>query len=205
MSWLSKPAIITSLLLLSACGFQPLYGKPDSTPNAPNSQLNAGVKVDPIPGHLGQIFKNHLEDQLTPSGGLPATPAYRLVVKMDYINVPISVARDGTVSRYNVNFNSDYVLIRTSDQKPVTSGSIAYLTSYNNLTNIYFSTYESQQDALKRGTEAMAELYRQRITAYLDSGAPVADHIQMPGAKPVIAPDSLLRQEQGTTINLNQN
>jgi LPS-assembly lipoprotein len=208
MSWLNKrnlPLLFALLLpvALSACGFQPVYGTPKGT--TPDSRLNAGVKIEPIPGKLGQIFKNHLEDQLSPAGGIPASPAYRLVVKMDYVTVPISVARDGTVSRYNINFNSDYVLYRNADDKPITSGSIGYLTSYNNLTNIYFSTYQSQDDALKRGTLSLAVLYRQRIISYLDEGAPVAPVIHLPGKKDPIPADSLLRQQQGTSINLPQN
>lgn len=204
MSWRSKALLLCLPFLLAACGFEPLYGKPPITENAPDSRLNAGVKIDSIPGHLGQVFKNHLEDVLNPGGSLPKAPAYRLVANIGYITVPVSVARNGTVSRYNLNFSSDYVIIRTADEKPVTSGSVSYLSSYNNLTNIYFATYQAQQDALNRGTQALADLYRQRITAWLDSGAPVSDHIVMPGKKTPIPEDSLLRQQQGTTINFNQ-
>lgn len=201
MSWPYRTiAVILLPLWLAGCGFHPLYGK---TSASPDSRLLAGVKIDTIPGRLGQIFKSDLEDKLNPSGVTPSNPGYRLMVKLDHINIPISVARDGTVSRYNINFTSEYVLFRTADQKPVTSGKIGTITSYNNLTNVYFSTYVSEQDALKRGTIALAELYRARLATYLESGAPVADHIDMPGkGESVISPDSLLRQEQGTTINM---
>lgn len=200
MSWQSKAALFFLPLWLAGCGFQPLYGKHNTS--APDSKLLAGVKIDTIPGQLGMIFKNQLEDKLNPSGGMPAKPAYRLAVRMDHINVPISVARDGTVSRYNINFNSDYVLYRTADDKPVTSGSLSYITSYNNLTNVYFSTYVSEQDALKRGTTQLAELYRERLATYLDNGAPQDAVIKLPAKNSPIAPDSLLRQQQGNTLNL---
>ncbi len=199
MSWQRNLAIVLLPLLLAACGFEPLYGQKDASSN---SKLKAGVKIDPIGGKLGLTFKSKLEDTLNPSGGMPATPSYRLVVKLEHLAVPISVARDGTVSRYNVTFSSEYVLYRTADDKPVTSGQIGYLTSYNNLTNVYFSTYVSEQDALKRGTIALAELYRARLATYLDEGAPQAEVIHMPSKKPSLDPNNILRQEQGTTINM---
>lgn len=206
MSWQRKSSpvfaytcALLASLTLSGCGFEPLYSKEKSEQH---SELSAGVKIDSIPGRLGQIFRSKLEDSLNPSGGIPNKPAYRLQTKIDHINVPISVARDGTVSRFNIHFNSEYVLIRTEDQVPVTSGKLSYITSYNNLTNVYFSTYVSEQDALKRGTTALSELYRQRLSAYLAKGAPVDAIITMPGKGSPIPADSLIRQQQGNTINL---
>lgn len=195
------------LLGLGGCGFQPLYGAAATSDSA--SELLAGVQLDPLPGRLGQLFASSLEDRLHPSGALPPRPDYRLSVKLDHMSIPISVARDGTVSRYNIHFNSEYVLYRIRDQQPVTSGRLSYITSYNNLTNAYFSTYVSEQDAQKRGVVALAELYRQRLVTYLDQGAPqqpvrALSPDSPPHASPgsSLVPDSLLRQKQGTTINL---
>jgi LPS-assembly lipoprotein len=207
MSWRNRLAsallpLSVSLCLslsLAACGFHPLYGAAATA--APESELLAGVSIDTIPGRLGQLFKSTLEDRLHPSGAIPPSPDYRLSVKLDHVNIPISVARDGTVSRYNIHFNSEYVLYRTRDQQPVTSGRLSYITSYNNLTNVYFSTYVSEQDAQKRGVVALAELYRQRLATYLDKGAPQEPVRPLSPDSP-LAPDSLLRQKQGTTINL---
>ena len=120
-------------------------------------------------------MKAALEDRLNPEGAVPPNPAYRLSLTFTNSTVPIGVARDGTVSRYNVYLTSHYTLYRNADDKAITAGDLSYVNSYNNLTNQYFSTYVSEQDALKRNVTELAELYRQRLTAYLDAGAPEED------------------------------
>ena len=159
-------------LLLTGCGFQPLYGKKTSDKDI--SKVFAGVKVDDIPAKNGQMLRIKLEDKLNPDG-IAAKPEYRLHVIFRSSVTPIGVARDGTVSRYNVYLTSKFVLYRTSDDKPVTSGDIGYVDSYNNLTNAYFSTYISSEDALKNGVNEMSELYRERLSSYFNEGAPVQD------------------------------
>lgn len=187
--------------LLCACGFEPMYAKPSDAQKGSASQVHAGVVVDPLPGRAGQIFKSSLEDLLNPDGTV-TDAAYRLKASLKHVSIPISSARDGTVSRFNINFASQYVLYRRSDNQPVTSGTINYVTSYNNLANSYYSTYIAEQDALKRGTSALSELYRQRLAMYLDAGAPQSPNIVMPDDRPLLAPDEMLRQQQGNTINL---
>ena len=157
-------------LLTSACGFHPLYGKKTSEDDS--SKVFAGVTIDSMPGRTGQMLKSTLEDQLNPKGATPPNPAYRLNVSFHSSVVPIGVARDGTVSRYNVYLTSKYVLYRNSDGKAITSGDIGYVDSYNNLTNAYFSTYISEEDAFKNGITQMGELYRERLSSYLNEGAP---------------------------------
>ena len=193
-------ALLILPLALASCGFEPMYGDRANKSSGSGSQALAGVTVAPIPGRIGQVFKTSLEDLINPAG--PQGPAsFRLQATINHIIVPISVARDGTVSRFNVNFTSEYALIRIKDDTPVTSGTLTYVTSYNNLANSYYSTYIAEQDALKRGTTSLAELYRQRLAVYLDAGAPKSDDITMPSSKNPITPDTLLQQKQGATIN----
>lgn len=162
-----------SAFLLSACGFTPLYGKKDS--GAAPSAL-AGVKIDPIDGgRMGQQFKIALEDSLNPGGAVPASAPYHLTATLVSAEAPIGVSTDGTVSRYNVYLDSTYILFRTSDGEKVSTGKVRQISSYNNATNAYFSTFVSQQDAIKQGVEELSEIYRERLIAYLtgpDSGKP---------------------------------
>lgn len=175
----SKYLIPALCLLLSACGFEPLYAKKDTHDV---SKVFAGVKVDFVDsGHPGQQLRAKLEDSLNPDGALPVNPAYRLTVTFTSSAVPIGVARDGTVSRYNVYSNSHYILYRNSDNKAITSGDVSYVNSYNNLTNEYFSTYVSSEDAVTRNIDQLGELYRQRLTAYLEEGAPEQEIKQATG------------------------
>ena len=169
MSWRNSVLLLVMPLLLSACGFQPLYAKKSSTDV---SKVFAGVKVDSVSGRSGQIFRSELEDKLNPHGDIPAKPLFRLAATLNNNVVPIGVARDNTVTRYNVYLSSHYILYRIADDKAITSGDITFTNSYGNLTNAYFSTYVSADDAMKRGIVELSELYRLRLAAYLEEGAP---------------------------------
>ena len=163
--------LLFSVFCLSGCGFHPLYGQ-KTDPND-QSKVFVGVKIDPIPTHLGQMLQNGLEDKLNPHGDIPARPEYRLQVVLNKQESAIGTSRDGTVSRYNVYLTSHYVLYRISDNKQVTTGDISCVGSYNNVTNAYFSTYISEQDSYKNGIAQLSDMYRDRIGSYLSRGAPV--------------------------------
>ena len=173
MSLPARIFFIASLLLLTGCGFTPLYGKKD---NGAAPSVLAGVKIDPVSnGHMGQQFKIALEDNLNPGGAVPANAPYHLTATIISAEAPIGVSNDGTVSRYNVYLDSTYILFRTSDGAKLTTGKVRNVSSYNNATNEYFSTYVSEQDAIKQGIQELSEMYRERLIAYLtgpDSGKP---------------------------------
>lgn len=173
--------------LLAACGFEPMYAKQSGKQNA----LLAGVRVEGAPpGRLGQQFRIALEDQLNPEGVMPVDPLYRIQVTFDHTEAAIDTARDGTVSRYNVYLNSNYKLYRISDGVLMTSGSLRHVSSYNNITNEYFSTYVAQEDALERGIVELGKLYRQRLAVYLtqNGGNPKPQVNAVPDAPPPPVP-----------------
>lgn len=181
---------LASCLIIAACGFRPMYAesaKSDATP----STIFAGVRIDPIPGggRMGQQFRINLEDRLNPGGTVPPNPAYRLSATLRSRPQAIGIARDGTVSRYNVYLDSEYALYRLADGEKITSGKVRHVSSYNNLTNIYFSTYISEQDAIRRGVEELSEIYRARLGAYLDEGAPHRQTVkELPAPDPIPSP-----------------
>jgi LPS-assembly lipoprotein len=148
------------LLSLAACGFQPMYGEQNQ------QALSAGVQIAASKDAMGQQFQQNLEDRLNP-GGMPAKPAYRLSVTVGSVTSGMGVARDGTVSRFNVTLRSGYVLLRLSDNVEIQRGEIQHVSSFNNQANQYFSTYISEKDAISRGITELSELYRQRIGALL--------------------------------------
>jgi len=151
-------------ILLVGCGFQPLYGK--NKPDAGQAMLG-GIQVEPVSGRPGQLFTIELEDQLNPGGVVPSHPRWRLATSLTLREVGIGVARDGTVSRYNVYLDSNYQLYRVADNQLMTSGNLRHVSSYNNILNEYYSTYVAQEDAYKRGVTELAQLFRQRLGSYL--------------------------------------
>ncbi|MCE2927577.1 MAG: LPS assembly lipoprotein LptE [Rickettsiales bacterium] len=154
-----------STLLLTGCGFQPMYG---ARQEAGKSAI-AGVSVEATAQdrRTKQQLQISLEDKLNPTGAIPANPTYRLVADVSSSVSGIGVSRDGTATRYNVNLTSSYQLYKTGEEKPVTTGTLRHVSSYNNLPNQYYSTYVSEQDAIRRGIGELAEMYRQRLSPYL--------------------------------------
>ncbi|MDE3060084.1 MAG: hypothetical protein KGJ06_03650 [Pseudomonadota bacterium] len=169
-----------ALATLTACGFHPLYAQREGE-NTPAMDMLASVRIEagggPTLGRLSQEFKQDLEDRVNPGGSIAAAKAYRLEVLLNSTTSAIGVSRDGTVSRYNVYLSSQYKLYRLADNKLMTIGALNHVSSYNNIINAYFSTYVSEEDATRRGVQELAELYRQRLAAYFEEGAPIQENL----------------------------
>ncbi len=155
-------AILLSALLLSACGFEPMYarksGETSTSPLLP-------VSVDPIDaGRMGQLYQIALEDKFNPAGSGAEQP-YGLTADITRKLTPVIVRPDGTIQRYNVLLQSKYQLYRKQDKKPLTSGEVHYLTSYN-ITDDHYSTYVGKNDITANGVAELAENLRLRLSGY---------------------------------------
>ena len=169
--WRSRNALClcgVALLFLSACGFQPVYGKKATQQAAsfPDVEVvfNSRIKED-------RDFQFALQTRLNPDGR-EASPLYRLEPQLIISEAAIDVARDGTVSRYNLSLDSAYVLYRIRDNAVMAKGSIRQVSSYSNIVGAYYSTYIAKEDAIKRGLVELAEMYRQRLTPLLSAPDP---------------------------------
>ena len=156
---MSKPAVIAGgvllPLLLSACGFHPMYGR--SVGPALSS-----VYVEPIAERDGYELRNTLIDALQ-SDGDKAGKIYNLKVTLNESSQGIALQNDATITRYNDRLEARYTL---SDMRGnvLTSGTQTELSAYNVVQSPY-ATLTAQQDASKRAAQDVAE----RI--HLDLGA----------------------------------
>jgi LPS-assembly lipoprotein len=176
-------------LLLAACSFHPLYG--NARPQT-GTALLSGIKVDPVSSRSGQLFTMELEDQLNPGGAVPSDARYRLTATLVAREIGLGAARDGTVSRYNVYLDTNYQLFRIADKKLMTSGHLTEVSSYNNITNQYYSTYVAQEDAYKRGVTELAQLVCQRLGSYLteNGGDPTPQVAPPKEQQPLVLPEN---------------
>ncbi len=150
-----------AVFLLSSCNFRPVYGKIDN-----QQQAALGIEIEAPSDAAGRQFKQSLEDLLN-HGITPQKPLYKLKVTINISYGAMGVARDGSISRYNAFFVSQYILSRISDGKIIKSDVVQHVGSYNNQTGAYYSTYIAQKDAMKRGIVELSELYRQRLNHLL--------------------------------------
>ncbi len=161
LTWLP---VVGMLLLASGCGFHPMYG--DHSALAEESPLSGNLVIAPIPGREGQIFRNALEDRLNPEGISFAHPEYMLKVSMDKNLIPAVIKADGTIQRYDVQFMTNFSLIRIAGNKTLLTSTLSRTGSYNVTINANFATYEAEQDVIDRTLQEIAEDYLLRITSY---------------------------------------
>lgn len=162
-----------STLLLSACGFQPLYGKHDrQSADGQAGAILQRIKVvasagEPAQRALAEQFKRDLEDRLNPGNHPRSAGAqdYTLSVGIGAQEGALAVSKDGTISRYNVTISAGLTLTRP-DGQTVFYTTARRVSSYNNVTGAFFSTYVSSQDAISRGVTDLAEDVRMRLAAF---------------------------------------
>ena len=151
-----KKYILLPLLLIAACGFEPLYVEKkhdnlwyfDGEFDTSISQEMAKVKVEPISDRFGQLLRNDLIDLLSPKGQ-PKKPKYRLFVKLDSKTETNQALRsDITATRKMVKYHVTYYMM--SGNEVLNGDSVAY-SSYDILANPYSTTMakkKGDQDAV---------------------------------------------------------
>lgn len=160
--------VLSIIFLLSACGFEPLYG----TQKDGDAGILYQVDVDPVivnnaGGRAGQVLHSALEDRFSPAGPRPDAP-YGLQVSIGKSLVPVVIEPDGNVLRYNVLLNAHFRLYVKSVGKEVFAGSTSRISSYN-VSDSDFSSFIAERDATERGLRELAEELRLRISAWYET------------------------------------
>lgn len=172
--------------LLSACGFEPVYGTRTRASGADMSQVSVVITPDvPEQRKLAEQLAYDLEQRLRPGGRLANAPVYALKAQFQVAESGLAVSRDGTYSRYNVTVSAIFSIERLSDGAVLLRDTAQRTGSYNNLTNAYFSTYVSAQDATERTITELAEDLRMRVVSFLAQPAEALKPL------PAAAPKSL--------------
>lgn len=157
--------ILAVLFALTACGFEAVHAKrgprvPGSNSTAQSALQSVDVVVDR--SRLGQLLKAELEDQLNPTGERSAK-RYQLRISLKENKGGIFINPDGTSSRNDIRFNSDYRLIPIDGKEDIDTGNINRVSSYNLSDQADYATYVAEQDARKRGIVELARAYKLRL------------------------------------------
>lgn len=160
------------ILLMSGCGFEPLYVQRDKagswyfggkTDVSITSEM-ASIKIEPIANRFGQMVRNMLLDSLTPKGA-PQNPQYRLKVELKSRSiVQQAMRRDITATNERVAYKVVYELFGENNKKLLSGNSVAYV-SYDIMDNP-FSTTMAQKKTEADAAKIVAEDIALRIGAY---------------------------------------
>ena len=163
--------VLMGCLMLSGCGFEPLYGEKPAGSVA--TAVRGNIIIDPINGgHEGQILKIALENKFNPESLDASNAQYHLSISIAKNRIPTVVKSDGTIQRYDTRFDSQFKLFKFAEDKPILTGSLIRTGSYNVAVNANFATYEAEQDVIERTLKEMAEDYVLRVSGYLTSKDP---------------------------------
>lgn len=156
-------AVLAVMLLLSGCGFHPLYGPAENGAASPTERM-ATVQIAPLPDRIGQQLHNLLRDRLNP-GGQPRKPDFELRIDLIESRQELSIRKDETATRANLSLTAQFVLHEIATSEVVLRGQARSVNSYNILTS-QFATTSSELNARKRGLREVSEDIRTRLGIY---------------------------------------
>ncbi len=161
--WLSKFFFsLIILLLVGACGFQPLYGKTGS--NAKVQAQLSQTYVLPIDGRTGQILRNNLLDRVTPNG-VPANALYRLNVRIISEKKGVAIDKTASTNRYNLNLRAKYTLLDRTGKIAYYDGVAQSISSYN-IVDSDFANLSAEKNAEKRSAIVLAEEIHRQLSVF---------------------------------------
>jgi len=163
-------AVLVTALVLSACGFRPLYGTYGNNPGA--SRIFSSVYVEPIEQDVGYELRNSLIDLLDASGR-QRDMRYRLKVDVKEQLQGAALQGDATITRYNYTLTANYALLNSKSGNAITQNEVSSLVAYNVVSSPY-ATLVAQKDAQRRAADELAERIRLDLGVYFAKATGVA-------------------------------
>lgn len=156
---MGRGLLLSIVLGISACGFQPLMsGENTST----RHQLEQ-IRVEVIADRSGQILRNYLLDDLTPRG-VRGSAAYRLLVQLYEPRREVAIRRDDTASRLAYTAAATFQL-QDSTGRIVFSGHSQSETTFA-VTNSEFATLSGLTGARDRVLQEVSADIRQQLAGF---------------------------------------
>lgn len=162
-AWLRGLICLTVVLLLPACGFQPLYGT-SGLDNASVSAKLAGVSIPEQSTRSGQLIRNAMLSAIAPAGTY-AHAAYRFDMTPKDNEQDSVEARNTDVLRVSYRLNVSFDLVDISTGKSVYSGKTFSYVSYDR-TGTPFANEQARTNAEDRAAQEVALDMRTRLAAY---------------------------------------
>ncbi len=155
------------IVLLSACGFQPLYYR-DGVRETIREDLSA-VFVRPIEDRIGQQLRNKLNDTLNPTGTQGAK-MWDLDIELTESTEKISLESTSFSTRANLTVSATLTLTPVDSELLDThSGSVSAISSYNIVDSDY-ADIVAERDAQSRAVVSLSNDIRRQVALWLRGG-----------------------------------
>ncbi|MDN6714351.1 MAG: hypothetical protein L0L41_07020, partial [Acetobacter sp.] len=170
---LAATALMAAPLLLSGCGFKPLYGEEKGAVDV-TAELK-DIYVANIPQRFGQQIRLALQSQMAGDG--PEDPRkYKLVVQPTISGEAIDIHGDNTTGRTRMLATAHWQLL-TIEQTPqlITQGYAQTLDGYTNTYEQYFAQTLNMESTMGRSAQALGEQITQQVATWFKTHATPAD------------------------------
>ena len=148
-------------LVLSGCGFRPLYGRRGSGPAALEM---AAVEIGLVRDRLDQNLRNDLIERLTPFGE-PAQPRYALSIQTSQSSSALAIQSDSTITRYNFTVSATFTLTERASGRILFRGNARAIGSYDAIRSD-FATLTAEKDSARRTVREVSEDIRAQLAAF---------------------------------------
>lgn len=163
-------AFIPALALLSACGFQPMYGSYAKAPSVSGGTVETGldqVSIGNIQDREGVYLRNALIDRFY-RNGTPANPRYELTMSAVRENkASLDITTSSETTRAQLTQTSVLTLVDRQTMQPVLVRSLNSVTSYNVLES-EFASRVTEENARKSGLDDIARQAELQISLFLN-------------------------------------
>ena len=150
-----------ALLVLSGCGFRPLYAE-HFRGGGIAAEL-AQVAVGRIPERSGQLLRRFLAEGLAPDG--PREPAHDLLIRLTETFAGTAVSKDATATRTNISFTASFRLVDRTDNELRLEGRERAVASYDSVASEY-ATEVARRDARRRSIEILSTRIIRRLALH---------------------------------------
>ncbi|MEA1937837.1 MAG: LPS assembly lipoprotein LptE [Pseudomonadota bacterium] len=162
MSWHGKPLILLLMLVLSGCGFSPLY--------APDTQQAVSfdhIAIAAIADRDGQILRNALIDRMYVNES-PVSPTHVLTVTLTGHLVDMGIRKDATATRAQLKLEADFALALVESGESILSGHERVISG-TNILDSEFGTLVAERNARDRALVVLADRITNRLALYLSN------------------------------------
>ena len=163
--------VSAAILLVSGCGFTPMYGENAATGNAAieaGAEGLSSVEIGNIPDRSGVFLRNELIDRFY-TNGYPVAPRYTLSIeKVLEVKRDLDLTKSSEATRNQLNQSTTIKLYdRTNPAAPVLTRTLSSINSYNVLES-EFATRVTEDGARVSGLNDLARQIELNIVLYLN-------------------------------------
>lgn len=152
-------------LLLTGCGFEPVYGVNRRTQSGVETEL-AQIDIGGLPNREGQFLRNALID-LFYRDGRPESPRYSLDFQpIQESELDLDITKNADATRGQLRLSVNYKLVDTATRQVLLQREALSIASYNILSS-EFTNRVSEQNTRENALNDLARQIEQQVVLYL--------------------------------------